>query len=86
MKFRLYIHSNEHPRTINSYANSRTYFTCFECNSEAEAINKYLELKAQGIIPYEIRTPLGTRCFVCRNEDETLYIHKAKPVKAACFR
>ena len=74
--FRIYIHSDEHPRTINTPRCGRTYYTCYECKTEEEVVAKYMELKAQGITPYEMRTPASNYCDVRFNKDGNPYVYR----------
>lgn len=73
--YHIYIHSNEHPRTINTPRNGRTYFTCFECKTEEEVIAKVAELAEQGITPYEMRTPASNYCTIRKNAEGKPYVY-----------
>ena len=73
--FRIYINSNENPRTINTPNNARMYYTCFECATEEEVVAKYLELTKQGIAPYEMRTPKSNRCDVRFDTEGKPYVY-----------
>ena len=74
--FTLYIHSNEHPRTINTMRNARTNFSAFYAHSEQEVINIYNALKAEGRTPYEIITPGFNRCDVRTNAQGEQYVYR----------
>ena len=63
-QYNIYIRSNEHPRTINSYANSRCYYTKIVVHGKEELTAKVAELRANGEIVIEITTNLGTRIWV----------------------
>lgn len=73
--YRIYIHSNEHPRTINTPCNGRTNYTCFECATKEEVLAKYLELAEQGITPYEMRTPSSNACTIRKDANGNLYVY-----------
>lgn len=73
--YRLYIHSSEHPRTINTPRCARTNYTCFECPTKADVIAKYLELKTQGVTPYEIRTPGSNEAIIRTDANGELYVY-----------
>ena len=74
MNYRLYIASNEHPRTINTPRNARTYYTCIECATKADVLAKVQELAEQGITPYEMRTPAGNFCMIRKDENGQPYV------------
>lgn len=58
----IFIRSNEHPRTINTPANGRTYYSRIDfIGTKEELKTKVAQLKANGEIISEICTPLGTR-------------------------
>ena len=61
--YRIYIRSNEHPRTINTPKMARTYFTCFEVAGKENALAKAKELIATGEQVLEITTVLGRRIY-----------------------
>ena len=46
--YRIYIRSNEHPRTINTPRCGRTNFTCIEVDGKEAFIEKLNELVANG--------------------------------------
>lgn len=73
--YRIYIHSNEHPRTINTPRNGRTYYTCFECATKADVLAKVIELAEQGITPYEMRTPASNYCVIRKDANGELYVY-----------
>lgn len=59
--YNIYIKSNEHPRTINTPAMGRTYFTKIAVTGRDALNAKVAELRANGEIILDIRTNLGTR-------------------------
>lgn len=59
--YNIYIRSNEHPRTINSFTNSRCYFTKITVKGKDALKTKVAELKAKGEHISEICTDLGAR-------------------------
>ena len=61
--YRIYIRSNEHPRTINTPANGRTYYTLITVEGKENLLSKVAELRANGEFVTDIRTNLGTRIF-----------------------
>lgn len=63
-QYNIYIRSNEHPRTINSYANSRCYYTKVVVYGKQELTAKVAELRACGAFITEITTNLGTRIWM----------------------
>ena len=73
--YHIYIHSNEHPHTINTPHCARTYFTCFECATKEEVIAKVLELAEQGITPYEMRTPGSNYCTIRTDANGNPYVY-----------
>jgi hypothetical protein len=73
--YHIYIRSEEHPRNINTPRNARTYFTCFECATKEEVVAKFLELQAQGITPYEMRTPASSFCKIRYTENGVPYVY-----------
>lgn len=61
----IFIRSNEHPRTINTPANGRTYYSRIDfIGTKEELKTKVAQLKAKGEIISEICTPLGTRIWL----------------------
>lgn len=61
----IFIRSNEHPRTINTPANGRTYYSRIDfIGTKEELKTKIAQLKANGEIISEICTPLGTRIWL----------------------
>jgi hypothetical protein len=73
--YRIYVASNEHPRTINTPRNARTNYTCFECATKADVVAKFLELKAQGVTPYEMRTPACNACTIRYTAEGVPYVY-----------
>lgn len=63
-EYRIYIRSDEHPRTINSYQNSRCYYSLIVVRGKDALINKVAELRANGEIITDIRTNLGARIYL----------------------
>lgn len=61
--YRIYIRSNEHPRTINTPKMARTYFSCFEVEGKDNAIAKAKALTAMGEKVLEISTPFGNKIY-----------------------
>ena len=55
----IYIHSNEHPRTINTPMTARTYFSMFYVNGKEAFITKLNELVKQGENVTEVRYGYG---------------------------
>ena len=63
--YRIYIKSNEHPRTINTPMMGRTYYSVIEVTGKRnDLVAKVNELKANGAIITEICTNLGTRIYL----------------------
>lgn len=62
--YNIYIKSNEHPRTINTPRNGRTYYTKFQVQGRDALIAKVIELRTNGEIVNDIRTNLGTRIWL----------------------
>jgi hypothetical protein len=62
--YNIYIRSNEHPRTINSYANSRCYYTKITVQGKQALTEKVSELRAAGEHISEICTDFGTRIWM----------------------
>jgi hypothetical protein len=73
--YHIYIHSNEHPRTINTPRNGRTYYTCFECATKEAVLAKVGELAEQGITPYEMRTPSSNYCTIRHDAEGKPYVY-----------
>ena len=63
-QYNIYIRSDEHPRTINSYANARCYYTKIVVHGKQELAAKVAELRANGETITDIRTNLGTRIWM----------------------
>lgn len=82
--YHIYIHSNEHPRTINTPRNGRTNYTCFECATKEEVIAKVLELAEQGITPYEMRTPGSNYCTIRKDANGNPYVYHI-PIRGLAF-
>lgn len=61
--YRIYIHSNEHPRTINTPMMGRTNYSVIEVEGREAAIEKIKELRAQGERVYEVRYGFGCHEF-----------------------
>ena len=57
--YRIYIKSNEHPRTINTPKNGRTCYTVYEVKGKEDFVNLLNELVAQGEFIYEVRKGAG---------------------------
>ncbi len=57
--YRIYIYSNEHPRTINTPRCGRTYYTCFEVVGKEAFIAKLNELVQAGERIQEVRYGWG---------------------------
>ena len=64
MNYNIYAKTNEHPRTINTYQNARTYYTKYQAQSKDELLQIVNELKSKNIIIQEICTNLGTRIYL----------------------
>ena len=62
--YNIYIRSNEHPRTINSYRNERCYYTRIVVHGMEELKSKVAELRAKGERIIEVTTKLGTRIYI----------------------
>jgi hypothetical protein len=60
----IFIHSNEHPRTINSYQNQRCYYSRIDVLGKDALKEKVAELRAKGEIITDIRTELGLRIWM----------------------
>lgn len=60
----IFIRSNEHPRTINTPANGRTYYSRIDVLGRKALEEKVAELRAKGEIISDIRTELGTRIWL----------------------
>ena len=57
--YRIYIRSNEHPRTINTPMMGRTYFSIIEAEGTDDYITKLNELVARGEKVLEVRKGFG---------------------------
>ena len=57
--YRIYIRSNEHPRTINTPMMGRTYFSIIEAEGKDDYITKLNELVARGEKVLEVRKGFG---------------------------
>jgi hypothetical protein len=63
-EYRIYIRSNEHPRTINTPMMFRAYYSIITVVGTFEdMITKVKELKAQGEFIYEVRSGLNGQWF-----------------------
>ena len=62
--YHIYIHSNEHPRTINTPKMGRTNYTMFEVKGKDAMLAKVAELRAEGAPLWEVKTNLGVRIWV----------------------
>lgn len=63
-EYRIYIRSNEHPRTINTPMMGRTNYSVIKIfGSFEDMVAKAKELKSQGIIINEIRSGLNGQWF-----------------------
>lgn len=62
--FRIYVKSNNHPRTINTPAMGRTYYDVIVVDTRAAMEAKVNELRANGEIVNDIRTNVGTRIWL----------------------
>lgn len=60
----IFIRSNEHPRTINSYQNQRCYYSRIDVLGKEALKEKVAELRAKGEIITDIRTELGLRIWM----------------------
>ena len=60
----IFIRSNEHPRTINTPRNGRTYYTAIRVQGKQALIEKAAELQNAGECILEISTDLGTRIYL----------------------
>lgn len=63
-RYNIYIHSNEHPRTINSFANSRCWYTKISVYGRDALVSKVAELRENGEKILQISTDLGTRIYI----------------------
>ena len=63
-EYRIYIHSNEHPRTINTPMMGRTNFSVITVQGEAAMRAKVAELRAAGTRISEVCTGCGIRVAV----------------------
>lgn len=57
--YRIYIKSNEHPRTINTPRNGRTYYTRIDVVGKEEFIKMLNNLVSNGETIYEVRYGYG---------------------------
>ena len=57
--YRIYIRSNEHPRTINTPMMGRTYYSVIEAEGTDDYITKLNELVARGEKVIEVRKGFG---------------------------
>lgn len=57
--YRIYIRSNEHPRTINTPMMGRTNYSVIEVEGRDAAIEKIKELRREGKNVYEVRYGFG---------------------------
>ena len=55
MKYRIYIQSNNNPRTINTPHNGRTYYDIVEAEGASKMISKINELIENGEVISEVR-------------------------------
>jgi hypothetical protein len=62
--YNIFINSNEHPRTINSFRNARCWFTCISVQGREALVAKVEELRANGEHISEIRTNMGTYIYL----------------------
>lgn len=62
--YNIFIKSNEHPRTINTPTNGRTYYTRIIVQGMENLKNKVAELRNAGEFITDIRTDLGTRIYI----------------------
>lgn len=61
--YHIYVRSNEHPRTINTPANGRTYYTKVVAEGRADLEAKVKDLRSKGEHISEIATTLGKRIY-----------------------
>lgn len=57
--YRIYIRSNEHPRTINTPMRGRTYYTLVECEGKEAFTSKLNELVNEGHTVLDVRKGFG---------------------------
>lgn len=62
--YTIIIHSNEHPRTINTPANGRVLYTAVHAYGADDMREKVEKLRADGEHVSEIFTDLGTRIYI----------------------
>lgn len=62
--YTIFINSDEHPRTINTPANGRTYYSKLTVYGIDELTAKVAELRNAGKVVNDIRTDLGTRIWM----------------------
>lgn len=62
--YTIFVRSNEHARTINTPMMGRTNYTTIKVQGKTDLLAKVEELRANGVIVSDIRTPLGTRIWV----------------------
>lgn len=62
--YRIYIKSNENPRTINTPRMARTYFSVITVRGKEALLHKVQELKSNGETIKEICTDLGRRIYL----------------------
>ena len=67
MIFKIFIKSNNHPRTINTPQMGRTNYDLVVVEGKEALIKKFNELKAQNINFYEIRSNTGSWYWVKNN-------------------
>ena len=65
--YNIFIKSNEHPRTINTPAMGRTYYTHITVKGWEAMVAKVAELLTAGETINEISTDLGKRFYVLAN-------------------
>ena len=62
--YNIFISSNEHPRTINTPRNGRTYYSAIRVQGRQALNEKVAELRSAGEHILEIATDLGTRIYL----------------------
>ena len=60
----IFTRTDEHPRTINTPRNGRTYYSRFIVNGKKAMEEKVQELKKAGVTISEIVTSLGVRVYL----------------------
>lgn len=61
-EYKIYIRSNEHPRTINTPMMARTYYSIIRfCGTFEEMVAKVKNLKENNELVYEIHSSLNER-------------------------